>query len=150
MIDSAVDLAQAVSEDRLTPKQICAEHLATIDRTDSAIDAWAWHDPDAALAQAVVSEGEFGDVKAETTALGANAEVEDKEVVQNLSCNTGAENVFKGSRGKIVQSSLKQFFHSTVKVTNERGRIKKEPEAELDTAATDESNNTSQKADGVG
>ena len=52
MIDSAVDLAQAVSEDRLTPKQICAEHLATIDRTDSAIDAWAWHDPDAALAQA--------------------------------------------------------------------------------------------------
>lgn len=52
MIDSAVDLAQAVSEDRLTPKQICAEHLATIDRTDSAIDAWAWHDPDAALAKA--------------------------------------------------------------------------------------------------
>ena len=57
---------------------------------------------DAALTQAVVSEGEFGDVKAETTALGANAEVEDKEVVQNLSCNTGAENNFKGSRGKTV------------------------------------------------
>jgi Asp-tRNA(Asn)/Glu-tRNA(Gln) amidotransferase A subunit family amidase len=52
MMNRAVDIAQAVAEFRLTPAQICAEHLENIARTDSDIDAWVWHDPTAALSQA--------------------------------------------------------------------------------------------------
>ena len=99
----------------------------------------------------MVSEGEYGVRKAEVTALGAAAEVEDKEVVQDLSSHTGATNKFKGASGKVVQSSLKQFFHSKERTGNVSGSKKKEPEAKPDTAAADESNKLSKKpADGIG
>ena len=107
---------------------------------------------DTALAQAGDSEGEIGVVKAEVADLGANADVLAKEVAgDHSSSHTGAgDNIFKGTRGKIVQSSLKQFFNSKERKGSVSGANEKEPEAKLDNAAADKSNKLLKKADGVG
>ena len=107
---------------------------------------------DIALTLAVVGEGEFGDVKAESETFGANAEVLAKEVASDLSSShTGArDKMFKGTRGKLAQSSLKQFFHSKERKGELSGATANEPETKLDTAAADESNKLLKKADGVG
>ena len=49
---TAVEIADSVSQGRQSAEQVCAEHLTKIAKTDADIDAWAWHDPDTALAQA--------------------------------------------------------------------------------------------------
>ena len=48
--NSAVSIAQSVSQGRRSATQICAHHLDIIAKTDADIDAWVWHDAEAVLA----------------------------------------------------------------------------------------------------